>query len=132
MGPVSQRKAMGDGARGLQREWRRVGLFSTRTCTQPGLSLGRGWTRGSLRRSTAAVSVARPVEWQGSDSEGASLWPHQLPGKSWRGCQGNLLLSRCDSFALVLEDAVQVSAGGISLRTAGRGKPTPWPRPGRV
>ena len=43
-------------------------------------------------------------------------------GQPRRGREGALLLPRCDADAFVPENALQVSAGGISLRAAGRGK----------
>ena len=55
LGAVSQRAAVGHGARGLQRGRQCLGLFPARPCAQPRLSLGRGRHRRLRRRAAAAV-----------------------------------------------------------------------------
>ncbi len=65
----------------------------------------------------------RAVEWQGRDPEGAPLRPDQRAGQSRRRRQGTLLLSRCDADMLVCADAVQVSAGRVSLSATDRREP---------
>ncbi len=62
--------------------------------------------------------------WNGarSDFEGAHVRPHQRRRQSWRGRQRALLLSGRDSHALLLEDALQISAPGISVCGSGRGE----------
>ena len=100
MGPVSQRAPVGNGARGLQRRRRRMGL-SARSAP---LSLGRRRSRGFLRSRAAAVPVAGAMERPRSDFEGAIVRPHQRRRQSRRGRQGALLLPRRDTDTLVPED----------------------------
>ena len=125
VGPVSQRAPVGNGARGLQRQRRRMGLLSARSRAQPRLSLGRRRARGILRSRAAAVPVAGAVERPRSDSEGAIVRPDQRRRQSRRGRQGALLLPRRDADALVPEDALQVSAARVSIRRARRREPAP-------
>ena len=64
----------------------------------------------------AALLRARALERQGSDHQGAPVRPDQQRGQPRRGRQGVLLLSRQHADALVREDALQVSAGGVPVR----------------
>ena len=125
LGALSQRAAMGHGARGLQPGRHRLGLLPARSRPQPRLSLGRGRHRRLQRRPAAAVPRARAVERPRPDPEGAAVRPDQQRRQSRRGRQGALLLPRRHADALLPEDALQVSAGGVSLRAAGRGEPPP-------
>ncbi len=118
LGPLSQRPAMGHGARGLQRRRRCLGLFPARPCPQPGLSLGRGRDRRLGRRAAALVPGHRAVERARPDPEGAAVRPDQRRGQPRRGRQGALLPPRRHADAFVHADALQVSAGGISLRAS--------------
>ncbi len=116
MGTVPQRAAVGDRARGLQRERRCVELLPARSRPIARLPLGRGRARGVLRSEAAAVFRAGAVERQRSDPEGAAVRPEQRPGQSRRGREGVLLLSRFHADPLVHEVALQVSARGVPLR----------------
>ena len=90
-----------------------------RSCAQPRLSLGRGRHRGLQRRPPAPLLFAGAVERQRPDPEGAPVRPHERRRQSRRGREGAVLLPRRHAHAFVPEDAVQVSAGGISVRRAG-------------
>ena len=65
--------------------------------------------------------------WNGRDpdSQGAPFRPDQPRRQSRRGREGTLLLSRLHADAFLLENALQVSAAGISLCPAGGRKPPP-------
>src|SRR5438034_10081498 len=65
------------------------------------------------------------LERQRPDFKGAPLRSHRLGRKPRRRRQGALLLSRFHADAFLYEGALQISAGGISVRTAGRGKSPP-------
>ena len=67
----------------------------------------------------------RALEWARPDSKGAALRPHRPGRQSRRGREGALLLSRLHADAFLHEGALQISAGGISLRAADRGKSPP-------
>ena len=70
-----------------------------------------------------ALLRARAVERPRPDPQGTAVRPDRPRGQSRRRRQGVLLLSRLDADALLHEGAVQVSAGGVSLRAARRGEP---------
>src|SRR5690349_5733033 len=94
MGTVSQRTAMGNGARGLQPGRQRLELLLARSFAIARVSVGRRRHRWIQRRQAAFVLRARVLERARSDSEGAAVRPHQLRRQSWRGREGVLLLSR--------------------------------------
>ena len=81
--------------------------------------LGRGRARRLLRPQAATVFRAGALEREGPDPEGAAVRPEQRRGQPRRGRQGVLLLSRFDADPLVHEVALQVPAGGVSLRRPG-------------
>ncbi len=116
VGTVSQRAAVGHGPRGLQPERRRVELLHPRPGAVARVSLGRGRARRLLGPQAAAVFRAGALERQGPDPEGAALRLEQRRREPRRGRQGILLLSRLHTDPLVHEVALQVSAGGVSLR----------------
>src|SRR5881628_735281 len=68
---------------------------------------------------------ARALERQRSDFKRALVRPYRLGREPRRRREGALLLSRFHADAFLHEGALQISAGGISVRTAGRGKSTP-------
>ena len=119
MGSLSERASVGDGARGLQPGWRRLGLLLPRSGPVACLSVGRGRHRRDLRRAPAAVPVTRAMERRRSDPEGADVRAHQQPGQPRRGRQGVLVLPRQHPDALLSEVPVQVPAAGLPLRGPG-------------
>jgi hypothetical protein len=62
VGSLSIGAPMGDGTRGLQRQWRRMELLQPRSGAFARLPLGRGRLGRLLRREAAAVLRARPME----------------------------------------------------------------------
>ena len=87
--------------------------------------LGRGRARRLLRPQAATVFRAGALEREGPDSEGAAVRPEQRRGEPRRGRQGVLLLSRFHADPLVHEVALQVPAGGVSLRRPGEDECAP-------
>ena len=76
--------------------------------------------------------VFAPAVWNGRDSilKGAVVWPLGSRGKPRRRCQGILLLSGRDSDRLLSPVPLQVSPGGVSVRSPrGRERPARQPRP---
>ncbi len=65
-----------------------------------------------------ALHGRRAVERPGPDPEGAHVRAEQPRGQSRRGRQGTLLLSRRGADLQLRPHALQVSAGGLSLRPA--------------
>ena len=88
----------------------------------PRLSLGRGRHRRLQRRAAALVPRAGAVERARPDPQGADVRPDQQRGQPRRGRQGALLVPRRHADPLLHADALQISAGGVSLRRAGRGE----------
>ena len=76
---VPQRAAVGHGARGLQRQRRRVVVLQPRPGPLARLPLGRGRPGRDQRRAPTAVLRPGAVERAGPDPEGAPVRPHQLP-----------------------------------------------------
>ena len=74
---------------------------------------------------------AGPLERARPDPQGAALRPLRTRGQPRRGRQGILLLPRRHADPLVHEDALQVSAGRVSLRAARRGVAAAEPRTSR-
>ena len=91
---VPQRAAVGHGARGLQRQRRRLVVLHPRPGPLARLPLGRGRAGRDLRRPPAAVLRAGAVERAGPDPQGAAVRPDQRRGQPRRGRQGVLLLRR--------------------------------------
>src|SRR5262245_14619148 len=108
---------VGHRARGLLAGWDGLAVFSTRSCSQPCISLGRGRALGNLRSGVPVVFRPGAVEWPRSNSQGTTVRADRAGGQSWRRLQGVLLLSRCHADALVPESALQVSAGRVPLST---------------
>ena len=102
-----------------------LGLFPPRPRAQPRLSLGRRRHRRHLRPPPVHLLRAGALERPRSDSEGTALRPDRQRRQSRRGRQGVLLLPRLHADAFLHEVPLQVSAGGVSLRAAGRRKPPP-------
>ena len=123
---------MGHRARGLQRGRRRLGLPAARPCQEPRLSLGRGRDRRLRRAAAALVPGGGAVERPGPDPEGTVVRPDQRRGQPRRGRQGAVLPPRQHADPLLREDALQVSARGLSLRRAGAGERPARPGPARV
>ena len=123
LGAVPRGAGVGHRARGLQRRRRRVGLLPARSRPLASLPLERGRPRRHLRPPPVPVLRARAVERPRPDPEGADVRPDRRRGQPRRGRQGVLLLPRQHADALVHEVPLQVPAGRVSLRPAGRGEP---------
>ncbi len=94
VGAVSQRAAVGNGSRRLQRGWERLELLLARPVALARLPVGRRRHCRDLRRPAAAVLRDCSVERARSDLEGAPVRTDQQRGESRRGRQGVLLLPR--------------------------------------
>ena len=123
LGAVPQRPLLGHRARGLQRRRQRLGLPAARPGPQQGLPLGRGRHRRHLRPLPAPVLRPRLLERPRPHPQGAPLRPDPARGQPRRGRQGVLLPPRQHADALVHEVPLQVPAGRVPLRQAGRGEP---------
>ncbi len=123
MGTLSEREAMGDGSRGLQRGRQRLELLHPRPGALARLQMGRGRSRRNLRRQATAVFRAGAVERARPDPEGATLRTHQQRGQPRRGREGVLLLRRQHADAFVHEVSVQVPAARVSVPGSGRDQP---------
>src|SRR5579875_3915228 len=88
---------MGNGSRGLQREWRCMELFPVRARALTRVSLGRRWNRRIQRPASEDLFCAGAVEWARSVLEGAAFRVDESAGKSRRRRQRILLLSGCDA-----------------------------------
>src|SRR4029077_19839743 len=62
LGAVARRARLGNGAGGLQREWRCLALFSGRSRTIARLSPEGGWHRGNLRLQRPTLFRVRVLE----------------------------------------------------------------------
>jgi hypothetical protein len=94
LGPLSQRAAMGHGARGLQPLSARRGITSPTIRRAAAPIAGARTASPVLRRPAALLPVARAVERPRSHPQGAAVRADQRRGQSRRGRQGTLLLSR--------------------------------------
>ena len=99
---------MGNRARRLQRKRRRLGLFSARSCSLARLPLERRRHRRNFGLQRPALFCVRFLERTRPVSERALVRPDSAPGKSRRGCEGTLLVSRQHADA-------QFHAGDLSL-----------------
>ena len=116
VGPLSERAAVGDGARGLQPGRRCVAVLPPRSRAVARVPLGRGRARRLLRFEAATVFRRGALEREGPDPEGAALRLEQCRGEPRRGREGVLLLSRFHADPLVHEVAVQVPPGRLPVR----------------
>ena len=132
LGPVPQRAPVGHGARGLQRQRRRLELLHPRSGALAGLQVGRGRHRRVLRRPSAAVLRDRRVERRRSDPQGADVRAHQRRGQPRRGRQGVLLLPRRHADELVPEVPLPLSARRLPVRRPRRDEPGSKPARLRV
>ena len=124
-GPVPQRAAVGHGARGLQRQRRRVELLQPRPGAVARLQVGRGRHRRLLRRPPAPVLRDRAVERRRPDPQGADVRPDQRRGQPRRGREGVLLLPRRHADELVPEVPVPVPARRVPVRRPRGDEPAP-------
>ena len=124
LGPVRVRSRVGHGARGLQRRRRRLGVPAARAGAHARPTAGARTASPASATATSSSCFA-PAFWNGRDPhpEGAALRRDAVRGQPRRGREGILLPPRQHADALVHEAALQVSAGGVSLRAAGRGEP---------
>src|SRR5882724_2339570 len=132
LGPLRQRSRVGNGARGLQRDRRGVGILSARSRPLPRLSLERGRPRSDLRPAPIRLFRSGLVELSRSHPQGASLRADRQRRQSWRRCEGILLPPRQHSDAPLHEVPLQISAARLSLWTTAGGKPAPFERRSRV
>ena len=111
---------------------RRLGLLPARPRALARLPLGRGRARRHLRRHQRLCFAL--ALWNGRDPilKERLFGPDRAGGQPRRGRQGVLLLPRLHADALVHAVALQVPAGGVPVRAAGRGEPPPRSRPARV
>src|SRR5229473_6502070 len=131
LGPLRQRSRVGNGARGLQRDRRSLGVFSARSRPLPRLSLERGRPRRDLRSPSIRLFRARALEPGRSHPKGASLRADRQRRQSRRRCEGILLPPRQHSDALLHEVPLQISAPRLSLWTTAGGKSAPFERRSR-
>ena len=137
-GPYLAERQWGTVREDYSRGRRLLGLLPARPGPQPRLSLGRRRPARHHRPRVPALLCAGALERPRPDPEGAALRPHRPRGQSRRGREGVLLLPRLDADAFLHEGALQVSAGRVPVRAAGRGEPAPrqaaspsssWPTP---
>ncbi len=110
LGPFSFRAPVGNGSRGLQRERRRLELFSARSCAVAGLPLGR-----RRHRRISATGTSTSVSPFASGTKKIPSLRNVFSGlptgrESRRRCQGVLLLSGRDSDQSLSKISLQVSA----------------------
>ena len=125
VGLLRVRARVGDRARGLQSVRRRLELPPARQGAQQGLPLGGRRHCRPLRSLSAPDSLAGILERARSDPQGADVRVDLERRQPRRGRQGVLLLPRRDADRQLHEAALQVSARGVSVRTACRGEPPP-------
>ena len=128
LGTLPERARLGHGPRGLQRRRHRLGVLPARSRALARLPLERGRPRRHLRSPPEDLLCARALERARPDPEGAAVRPHRQRGQSRRGREGVLLLPGQHADALLHEVPLQVSAGGIPVRLAGRREPAPRQR----
>src|SRR5215472_16363308 len=120
LGSVLKRAGMGNGPRGLQPLWDRLGLLPARSRAFARLSLERRRHRRYLRPASEDLLRGCSVERPRPDSQRASLRAYRTRRQSRRGRQGALLLPRQHADPFLYALPLQVSAGGIPLSPAGR------------
>src|SRR5262249_39105428 len=103
VGALPERSSVGHGSRRLFSGRQRVGILPARYGAQPGVSMGRGWVSGNLRRNANSLFRIGAMEWARLDSKRAPIRTNQPRRKSRGRCQGILLLPGCDTNALLLE-----------------------------
>src|SRR5262249_33680203 len=77
VGTIPLGPPVGNGARGLQRQRRRLELLHSRSRPFPRVPVGRGRPLWDLRRQAAALLRSRPLERSGPHPEGATLRAHE-------------------------------------------------------
>ena len=145
--PTAEHERLADPTPAIVPQWRRWGPYVTdrswgtvredysadgdawdflpaRPGPQQGLSLGRGRHRRHLR-PLPAPRASRLAFWNGRDPilKERLFGLTSARGQPRRGRQGVLLLPRHHADALLHEVPLQVPAGRVSLRAAGRGEP---------
>ena len=125
LGPVSERAAVGNRSRGLQRGRHRLGVPASRPRALARLPLGRGRPRRLLGRRAAALPRALALERPRPDPQGADLRPHRQPGQPRRGRQGVLVVPRRAPEPRVEPLALPLSAGRVPLRRPRRRERAP-------
>ncbi len=122
---------MGHGAGGLLVGRGELALLHARARALPGLPLGRGRPPRHHRPRMPPLLRRRALERTRPLPQGAALRPDERRGQPRGGRQGVPFLHGLDADALVAERALQVPAGGLSLRAAqGRGQGPDAGRPG--
>ena len=130
-GPYLSERQWGTVREDYSAQRRLLGLFSARSRAQPRLPLGRRRPAGHLRPRVPPVLRAGPVERPRPHPEGAAVRADQPRRQPRRGRQGVLLLPGFHAHAFLHEGALQVSAGGLSVRPAGGRESPPRPRSSR-
>ena len=116
---------MGDRARGLQRERRRLGRPAPRPGPVQGLPVERRRSRGAERRRPAPVLRLCLLERRRSDPQGADLRAHRQRGQPRRGRQGALVVPRRHARPLLDALALLVPTARVPLRRPHRREPAP-------
>ena len=96
VGPVPLRARVGHGARGLQRQRRRVELVPARPRPVALVPVERGRDGGALRHPARAVPRVVAVERRRPDPQGADVRPDRSRGQPRRGREGVLVVSWTD------------------------------------
>jgi hypothetical protein len=132
MGSVSERARLGQRARGLQPGRHGLGLLPPRPRPVARVPVERGRHRRDLGPASAHLLRAGAVERPRPDPEGTAVRADGQRGEPRRGREGVLLLPGQHPHPLLHAVPLQVPAGRVSLRPAGRGKPSPRARGTRV
>src|ERR1700676_5301119 len=99
VGTIPFGAAMGNGARGLQCGWHRMGVFPARSCALKSVPVGRRRDWGNLRSPSDDLFRLGSVERARRDFERAAVWTYGPRGKPRRGRQRAILLFGFDADA---------------------------------
>ena len=120
VGPVPLRARVGHGARGLQRQRRRVALVPARPRPLALVPLERGRDGGALRHPARAVPRVVAVERRRPDPQGADVRADRSRGQPRRGREGVLVVRGRAAQPRVAAVALPLPAGGVPLPAAHR------------
>ena len=132
VGPVPLRARVGHGARGLQRQRRRVALVPARPRPLALVPLERGRDGGALRHPARAVPRVVAVERRRPDPQGADVRADRSRGQPRRGREGVLVVRGRAAQPRVAAVALPLPAGGVPLPAAHRRERPPQQRGARV
>ena len=132
LGALPRRAGLGHRPRRLQRRRRRLEPLPPRPGPQPRLSLERGRPGRLLQPLPEPLPVAGPLERPRpvSSRSDSSAWPTRRATTA-RTSRSITTTSTALPTPRLHADALQISAGRVSLRPAARGEPSPEPRPSR-